>query len=152
MTFRTTIVNYLEKIVRVAYGWIDDSNEVLGEIVYTLHLFGFYTLLVLIVVSHLVYPVFWFQLCVFITLFLIWIQHILLKTCIFTSLERRLLGNKHPLMIDTILTIFDLSIDKNTRMGVTLLLSTMGVIFLGLELVARSVMYGRSILGVSTWV
>lgn len=137
--------------MRCAYAWIANTDEVLGEIIYTIHLFGFYTLLVLIAVSHTVYPVFWFQALVFGFLCLVWLQHVVLNTCVLTSLERRLLGRDHPLMIDGLLNVFKIPIQKETRMGVTLLLSTVGVLFLGLELVARSVMYARQMLGVSSW-
>jgi hypothetical protein len=54
-------------------------------------------------------------------------------------------------MIDSLLNIFAIPVQNETRMGVTLILSTVGVLFLGLELIARSVMYGRQMLGVSTW-
>ena len=149
---RKQIVNFLETWSRFAYSWITDNDEVLGEIIYTLHLFGFYTLMVLIVVSHTFYPVFWFQCFVFGFLGLVWLQHMLLKTCVLTSLERRLLGTDHPLMIDSILNMFGIPVQKETRTGVTLLLSTAGVVFLGLELTSRSVMYGRALIGASTWI
>jgi hypothetical protein len=55
-------------------------------------------------------------------------------------------------MIDSLLNIFSIPVQNETRMGVTLMLSTVGVLFLGLELIARSVMYGRQMLGVSTWI
>jgi len=148
---RKQIVNALEAWARFAYSWITTNDEILGEIIYTLHLFGFYTLMVLIVVSHTFYPVFWFQAFVFGFLFMVWAQHMLLRTCVLTSLERRLLGTDHPLMIDILLNGFGIPVQKDTRMGVTLLLSTTGVMFLGLELVSRSVMYGRTLLGASVW-
>jgi hypothetical protein len=148
---REYIVNTLEGWARIAYSWITDKDEVLGEIIYTLHLFGFYTLMVLIVVSHTFYPMFWFQAFVFGFLSLVWLQHMCLKTCVLTSLERRLLGRQHPLMIDGLLDMFGIPVQKETRMGVTLMLSTVGVLFLGLELTSRSVMYARSLMGVSVW-
>jgi hypothetical protein len=76
----------------------------------------------------------------------------MLRTCVLTSIERRLLGPESHVMIDSLLNIFAIPIQKETRMGVTLMLSTVGVMFLGLELVARSVVYGRSLLGASTWI
>lgn len=149
---REYTVNKLETWMRLLYSWLTDKDEVLGEIIYTMHIFGFYTLMVLIVVSHTFYPVFWFQVFVFTFLFLVWVQHMVLNTCVLTSLERRLLGRQHPLMIDGLLNIFGIPVQKETRMGVTLMLSTVGVLFLGLELTSRSVMYGRTLIGASTWI
>jgi len=55
-------------------------------------------------------------------------------------------------MIDSLLSVFSIPIQKETRMGVTLMLSTVGVLFLGLELTARTIIYGRSVIGASTWI
>lgn len=151
MSLKHAIVDILETSTRFMYSWIAENDEILGEIVYTIHLAGFYTLLVLIFISHTFYPVFWFQLCVFMFLFVVWIQHIVLKTCVLTSLERRLMGPEHELTIDIILNCFGIPVQRETRMGVTLMLSTVGVLFLGLELIARGSMYGRTLIGVSDW-
>lgn len=152
MSLKNTIVDILETSTRFMYSWITKNDEILGEIVYTSHLAGFYTLLVLIFISHTFYPVFWFQLFVFLFLFAVWVQHLVLKTCVLTSLERRLMGPEHALTIDILLNWFGIPVQKETRMGVTIMLSTVGVLFLGLELIARCVMYGRGILGASTWI
>ena len=152
MSLRKRIVDSLEQWLRFIYKWITDKDEILGEIVYALHTFGFWTLMVLVVISHTVYPVFWFQAIIFGFICLIWIQHMVLRVCVLTSIERRLLGPESHTMIDSLLNIFNIPIQKETRMGVTLMLSTVGVLALGLELIARSVMYGRQMLGMSTWI
>ena len=152
MSLRSEIVDRFETFFRFIYKWITDKDEILGEIVYTLHMFGFWTLMVLVFLSHTIYPLFWFQVLIFSFVCLIWVQHIMLRTCVLTSIERRLLGPESHVMIDSLLNIFAIPIQKETRMGVTLMLSTVGVMFLGLELVARSVVYGRSLLGASTWI
>jgi len=152
MSVRGTIVETLEKWLRFAYKWVTDQDEVLGEIVYILHMFVFWTLIVLIIISHTLYPIFWFQVVIFCFTCLIWMQHLILNTCVLTSIELRLLGPHNHLMIDSLLTIFGIPIQKETRMGFTLMLSSACVMFLGLELTARTVMYGRSMLGASTWI
>ena len=152
MSIRGVITDYVEQWLRFVYKWITDKDEVLGEIVYMLHMFGFWTLIVLIIISHTFYPVFWFQFMIFSFVCLVWIQHLILNTCVLTSIERKLLGPKNNLMIDSLLNVFNIPIQKETRMGVTLMLSTVGVLFLGLELSARTVVYGRHMLGISTWI
>lgn len=151
MSLRSRLIELLEGFFRFIYKWITDKDDILGEIVYVIHMFGFWTLMVLVFVSHTIYPVFWFQCIIFGFICLIWIQHVILRTCVLTSIERRLLGPESHTMIDSLLNVFNIPVQKETRMGVTLMLSTVGVLFLGLELIARSVMYGRSILGVSMW-
>ena len=142
----------LEAATRFLYRWLTTNDEILGKITYTIHLFGFYTLLVLIVMGHTVYPVFWFQGMVFIFLLVVWVQHILLKTCVLTSLERRFMGPDSSVMIDVLLELAGIPVQKETRMGVTVLISTAGVLFLGLELLARTSMYGRELVGMSRWI
>jgi hypothetical protein len=152
MSLHKRIVDNLETFFRFIYKWITDKDEVLGEIVYTLHIFGFWTVMVLVVVSHTIYPVFWFQAIIFSFICIVWLQHIVLRTCVLTSIERRLLGPSGHNMIDSLLNVFGIPVENKSRMGVTLMLSTVGVMFLGLELLARSAMYGRLLLGASLWI
>jgi hypothetical protein len=152
MSIRARIVDCLEAAMRFLYRWLTTNDEILGKITYTLHLFGFYTLLVLIVMGHTVYPVFWFQTLTFFFVAAVWVQHILLKTCVFTSLERRFMGPDSSVMIDVLLELAGIPVQKETRMGVTVLVSTAGVLFLALELIARMSMYGRELVGMSRWI
>jgi hypothetical protein len=152
MSLRKEIVDKLESFLRFIYKWITDKDEILGEIVYALHIFGFWTLMVLVVISHTIYPIFWLQAVIFFVVFLVWVQHLVLRTCVLTSIESRLLGPNGHFMIDSLLNVFKIPTQIQTRMGVTLMLSTVGVLFLGLELIARSVIYARQVIGVSTWI
>lgn len=146
------IVNGLESLMRFMYGWITDNDEVLGNIVYVMHIFALNTIAVLYVISHTLYPVFWFQTFVFVIGLIVWLQHIVLHTCVCTSLERRLLGPDGNLAIDVVLNLFDIPVSKETRIGVTLLMSSLSVLFMGFELTARSVLFIREQYSISTWV
>jgi hypothetical protein len=66
-------------------------------------------------------------------------------------LEIKLMGREAPLAIDVILDIFKIPVSKETRMGITVLLSTTAVFFLGLELMSRSIMYIRELNNLSLW-
>ena len=129
------IVDFLEYIIRHSYAWLTTNDEILGKIVYVIHLTGFWTLMTLIFVSH-VFPYFWFQVGVFVFVFIAWIQHIVLNTCVLTSLEIRFLRKRAMCMIDSLLQLVDIPTTSEIRMGVTALLSTTMVLFLGLELMA----------------
>ena len=151
MNIKRSIVDFLERTSRFIYGWIADNDDLLGTIILVVHTFLAITLLVLVVVSHTIYPMFWFQFFIFCLMFLVWLQHLILKTCVLTSLERRLISGDITSM-DAILNMFGIPITRETRSGVTLIVSTIITGLLGLELVARSAMFLRSKLGVSTWV
>lgn len=152
MNTKQFIVEKLEVLLRLGYTWLTDNDEILGKILYTLHILTLLVLLVMIFISHTIYPVFWLQVLVFIVVFAIWVQHILLRSCVCSSLERKLMGVDAPLAIDVVLSILGIPVSKQSRMGVTLLMSSTGVAFLGLELIARCVMYWREQAGVSPWV
>jgi hypothetical protein len=151
METRYYLVQQLEKLMRVAYGWLSENDESLGKITYMLHIFSLLLILILVIVSHTIYPVIWFQTLVFVIVLIVWIQHILLHSCICSVLEIKLMGRKAPLAIDIILEIFKIPVSKETRMGITVFLSTMAVFFLGLELLSRSVMYFREVNNLSLW-
>lgn len=151
MSVKKAIVNALEEVFRYCYGWISENDESLGRIVSALHIVVVFGVFVMILISHFIYPVLWFQIFVFCIVFLIWIQHILLQACVCSSLERKLMGNNTRLAVDPVLVFFKIPVTKDTRMGITVLLSTIVTGFLGLELVARGVMYSREQLHFSPW-
>lgn len=152
MSTKEIIVDSLEKAFRWGYKWLTDNDMILGKIVYTLHIISLSVIVIMIFVSHIIYPVIWLQIGVFLVVLIIWLQHILLHSCVCSSLERKLMGGNARLAIDGILELFKIPITKETRMGITVLLSTFTVLFLGLELIARGVMYSRTYYGGSPWV
>lgn len=152
MTTKELIIDYLEKLLRWTYTWLSDRDEILGKILYSIHLFTLLVIIVMILVSHIIYPIIWLQIGIFIVVLVIWLQHILLKTCVCSSLERKLMGGDARLAVDTILEMFKIPVTKETRVGITILLSTICVMFLGLELIARGVTYLRERVGASPWI
>lgn len=151
MTVKKVIIDYLEKALRWSYRWLSDNDEILGKVLYTLHILSLLVIIVMIFVSHVIYPVIWLQILVFSVVLIIWLQHVLLHSCVCSSLERKLMGGDARLSIDIILEMFRIPITKESRMGITVMLSTCAVLFLGMELTARGVMYLRSELELSPW-
>lgn len=148
-----SLVDVLEKIARTLYKWITTEDEILGEIIYRLHMFGGLTVITLIIVSHTIYPVFWFQFAIFCFMFAMWVQHILLHTCVITHLESRLLkSTKRDMLVDALLQKFGIPIKPEIQTAFMLVVSTSCVAFLGLELLARISMHLRSLLGASNWI
>ena len=151
MDVRTYLTNKLETCVRYLYAQIGKNDEILGQMLFTTHIFSVLMLFALIIISHTFYPVLWFQIFVFLIVFAAWTQHIVLHTCICSMLEIKLLGKDAYLTIDFMLQLFGIPVSNKTRMGITVMLTSTAVIFLGLELVARTVMYARELYGFSTW-
>lgn len=93
------VVSYLEStfrdLVRFLYQWMSSDGEVLGYILGIWHAMVCITIFICILISHTVYPAFWFQVGVFLSLFTIWIQHIFLQVCVVFVAEVSL-TNKEP--------------------------------------------------------
>ena len=97
-------IEYLETsfrdLVRFLYQWISTDGEVLGYILGIWHVMVCITIFISIIISHTIYPSFWFQLGVFISMFAIWIQHIFLQVCVVFVAEITLTNNEPPLVWD----------------------------------------------------
>lgn len=87
---------HLRFLVRFAYRWLTNEGEALGYILGSLHFMLLIFLVLLVIASHTVYTNFWFQLTIFVCIFLIWIQHILLKVCISVVAEKNFTNNTSP--------------------------------------------------------
>ena len=146
---RKMLVDTLEECMRFAYGWLCENDASLSKITYALHIFLLSSIFLLIIMSQVIYPVFWFQCLVFLLTFAVWVQHIFLHMCVCTSLEIRLGGLDSPIAIDPLLSFFSIPISRETRIGVTILMTTIMTSFLGLGIVSRVVCYIRKYYGFS---
>jgi len=87
---------YVRELVTFLYSWLTTDGEVLGYILGVSHFVISATISVMVVVSHTLYPVVWFQVLVFVLLFIIWIQHVFLKVCISIVAEQNLTKKEPP--------------------------------------------------------
>jgi len=131
------IAIFLNNIITFLYQWLTTDGEVLGYILGTIHVILSIFILVCVFVCHTVYPVFWFQCVVFIWLFLIWIQHVVLKVCVVIVAEKGLTKNHSPyyeIMGEFLNKIFNIQLSD----FVTYLLvaETVAVACFGLEIVS----------------
>ena len=94
------IINYLElsirNLIRFVFKWFTTDGEILGYILGVWHLMVCVTIFICIIISHTVYPFVWFQLGIFICLFIIWLQHIFLQVCVVFITEINLTSKEPP--------------------------------------------------------
>jgi len=90
------LVSQFRDVVRFLYQWISSDGEVLGYILGIWHVMVCITIFICILISHTIYPSFWFQFIVFISMFTIWIQHIFLQVCVVFVAEMSLTHNEPP--------------------------------------------------------
>jgi len=88
------VIQFCEKSIRQTvtflYKWLSEDAEVLGYIVAVIHVLVATTLGVSVLLAHTIYPVWQFQLGTFMCMFIVWVQHIVLKVCVFTIAETNL--------------------------------------------------------------
>jgi hypothetical protein len=87
---------YLREFVTFLYSWLTTDGEVLGYILGVCHFVISMTIFAMVLVSHTLYPVLWFQVLVFVLLLIIWIQHLFFKVCISIVAEQKLTNNEPP--------------------------------------------------------
>jgi hypothetical protein len=129
---------YLRKIVTFLYSWLSTDGEVLGYILGVCHFVISTTICVMVVVAHTLYPVLWFQILVFVLLFVIWIQHVFFKVCISIVAEQKL-TQKEPPFFQIIRDI--LHIQPSEFINYFLVAETVWVGCFSLELVAKLSVY-----------
>jgi hypothetical protein len=128
---------FLNTVVSFLYQWLSTDGEVLGYILGTIHIILSIFILVCVFVSHTVYPVFWFQCVVFIWLFLIWIQHVVLKVCVVIVAEKGLTQKHSPyyeIMGEFLHKFFN--IELSDFVSYVLVAETVAVSCFGLEIVS----------------
>jgi len=127
-------VQFLNTAVQFLYKWLTTEGEALGYILGYLHFMGFILLIIGICVSHTIYPSFWLQLIVFCILFLVWLQHIVLKVCVSIVAEKHLTKTISPFHE---LMEFVFKISANDYVNDYVIGETAVVLCLGLELISR---------------
>lgn len=125
---------YTRNAIRFLYGWISKDGEVLGYILGVVHFVISMTIIAMIIISHTLYPSFIFQVCVFVCLFVIWLQHIVLKVCISIVAEKNF-TNHEPPFYKIIRDILGINPDDFTTYFV--IAETMAVGCFGLEILGR---------------
>lgn len=108
--------NLIEKILSfgyVFYSWFFTKGEILGYILAVFHFIISAGLVTLLIISHTIYPSVWLKLFVFMCLFLIWLQHVVLDICIVTVWESQLTtGETTPFhrIVKDVLSMFNLTL------------------------------------------
>lgn len=128
-------VDWTEWAVHHILFWESDDKKK-GRIVRALHHFGTYALVTLVIISHTIYPTFWFQTCVVFFYGIIWIHHVLTNGCVVSKVEQRLIGDNNS-FVDPYLELFNIEADEKSKQGILILGSTLCISLLSLEWVSR---------------
>lgn len=127
---------YVEYFLRTLFFWEKDPIR-LGTLIRFFHHTTAYCLIISFIIIHTIMPSF-LLLCLYLAIwFIIWVHHIITGGCVFSKIEQSLLGDSRS-FLDPILIIFHIPITKETSIGATMMGSTLILIFLFMEVLARS--------------
>lgn len=107
-----------------------------GKLVRYIHDFLSNTMIVLIVISHTLYPAFWLQTIVLCICVVVWLQHLVCNGCVISKVEQKLIGDTRSFAAP-FLEVFHIEPTKELGSAMIIMGSTLVVFFLGLEWIAR---------------
>ena len=131
----TFATEWTEWIVHKVFFWEPD-NERKGKLLRAIHHFVSNSLIVMIIVSHTVYPAFWLQTLVLAICILVWLQHVSCNGCVVSKVEQKLIGDSNS-FVDPLFDLFHVTPTKELSIMVVILGSSVGVLLLSLEWIAR---------------
>ena len=127
----------MRNFIKFSYSWLSTDGEVLGHILATTHFIISGVLYLLIVACHIVYPNTYFQIGVFVCIFMVWLQHVVLKVCISVIAEKEFTTVEAPslLLFKEALSLFGISF--SSFMDYFVVAETVCVGMFGLELLSK---------------
>ena len=107
----------IDKLIEPIKKWLDKNGDSLGHILAIFHFIISAVLLTLVIVSHTIYPSIWLKIIVFISLGLIWIQHLIFDACVVTWWEKSLTQTHSPFhrILENLLNIINLTLSDYNR-------------------------------------
>ena len=127
----------LKKLIIFLYSWISSDSEVLGYILGVAHFITAILIVIVLFVSHTIYPALWLQGVVLFGLILIWLQHIFLKVCISTIAEEDFTKHGAPYfkIVEDLISFFNIKL--SAYLDNILLIETISVSCFSLAFIGR---------------
>jgi hypothetical protein len=132
---RNTIEDSLEKFFQTIFFWTNTDHE-LGLWISYLHLVMVAVIGIFVLTYRIFRPPFWMIMIVLAFLLLLFIQHVLLRTCILSRIEKRLTG-EGGWFINAALRLFGVTPTRESVIGATVLLSGFCMTILMSEVVGQ---------------
>jgi hypothetical protein len=136
-TISELIQHGIEMIIRRIIFWESDDKKV-GMMIQLMHHAFVYGMLVWYIYLH-TFSDSYIQFVLFCFIFfLVWVQHLFCRACLFFNIEQKLIGN-HPNIVDNILHIFHITPTEEVGNGVLLIISSLIMAMLTAELISRTI-------------
>lgn len=127
--------------IKYVYGWISKDDDFFGHVLGVSHFIISATFYLLIIVCHVIYPSIYFQLFIFVCLFVIWLQHIMFRVCISILAEKELTKLEAPSLHFFKIVLELLSITIDDFLNYFIVAETTVVSMFGLELLSKLSVY-----------
>ena len=127
----------IEAVLRSIIFWESDDKNIRIMIQMVRHAF-FYGMILWYIYLHTFSDSYLQYLLFCFIFFLVWIQHLFFKVCLFFNIKQQEVEN-HPSIIDNILHIFHITPSEEVRYGVVLLVSSLIMAMLSFELLSRTI-------------
>jgi hypothetical protein len=131
----TVATEWMEWAINKVLFWEEDPIRK-GKIVRYIHDFMSNALIILIVISHTLYPAFWLQTVILFICIIVWLQHLACNGCVMSKVEQKLIGDTNS-FATPILEVYHIEPTKELTSALVILGSSVSVFFLSLEWFAR---------------
>lgn len=132
----------LEKILRKIFFWETDDKRIGGFIRFLHHSLIYFGLIWYIII-HTFMPSYLLFFLFYCFVGIVWLQHCAVGGCLFSRVERRLIGDTKS-FVDPILETFHIPVTPESTEGFVVLGSTALMFMLSCELVARTIVNIRN--------
>ena len=129
------VTDWVEWMLHKTMFWETDNGRK-GRILRAFHHLIAYSILTLVIVAHTLYPALWFQTILLVGMGVVWIQHMVLRGCVFTKVEQRLIGDKGAFW-DPYVELMGIQPSEQVNTAVLITVSTVAFGLMGLEWVSN---------------
>lgn len=132
---RNMIEHSLEWLFRTIFFWIRD-DQTLGRLISYVHV-ALVTIIGMFVLTYRIFrPPFWMIVAMLAFMVLLFVQHIVLRTCVLSRLEKRLMG-EGGIFVNTALRAIGIPVTRETVIGITVVSSGFCMLVLLSEVVGE---------------
>ena len=136
-TIRDYIEYGIEYLMRKLIFW-ENNDKHIGNIIRFIHHSFIYVMIIFYISIHTIYPSYFMFIVFFCMYSIIWTHHIICRTCIFTRIEQRLMGDSTN-FLDPLLDIFHLPKTQDVSDNILVMGSCFLMFTLICELLSRTI-------------
>ena len=125
------VTDWVEWMLHKVMFWETDNGRK-GRVLRAVHHLMSYAMLTLVIVAHTLYPALWFQTFLLVAMGVIWVQHMVLRGCVFTRDEQRLIGDSNAFW-DPYVELMGIRPSQDVNTAVLITVSTVAISLMGLE-------------------